>query len=198
MRRESDHAQPRLEPRLVRYRDPTGVLHPGSRAPTPARRVAGARRARVDTLTGSTTAARPPRRSPATTSPAPPPPPSGGRAHRRRVSPRAGRDRRAPPPRPAVARASAPGVTPRAGSPRSALSRRGLRCRVRLADGRVFRGALPAARHRALQLGMLHAQTVGLVELTAGTRSPDGRLRSTPAPRRALPARRRQRPARLA
>ena len=51
-----------------------------------------------------------------------------------------------------------------------------LGCRVRLADGRVFRGALPAARHRALQLGMLHAQTAGLVELTPGTRSPDGRL----------------------
>ena len=51
-----------------------------------------------------------------------------------------------------------------------------LGCRVRLADGRVFRGALQPARHRALQLGMLHAQTAGLVELTPGTRSPDGRL----------------------
>ena len=34
-----------------------------------------------------------------------------------------------------------------------------LPCRVRLADGRVFTGALPAARHRSLQLGLLHADT---------------------------------------
>jgi LAGLIDADG-like domain len=51
-----------------------------------------------------------------------------------------------------------------------------LRCRLRLANGRVFTGALPAARHRALQLGMLHADTAQLVELTPGTRSPDGKL----------------------
>ena len=52
----------------------------------------------------------------------------------------------------------------------------GLRCRVRLADGRVFTGALPPARHRAIQLGMLHANTAELVELTPGTRSADGKL----------------------
>src|SRR5881392_4280615 len=52
----------------------------------------------------------------------------------------------------------------------------GLRCRVRLADGRVFSGALPPARHRAMQLGMLHADTGELVELTPGTRSADGKL----------------------
>jgi hypothetical protein len=40
----------------------------------------------------------------------------------------------------------------------------------------VFSGELPAARHRAIQLGVLHAQTAELVELTPGTRSPDGRL----------------------
>ncbi|WP_028064652.1 hypothetical protein [Solirubrobacter soli] len=51
-----------------------------------------------------------------------------------------------------------------------------LPCRVRLADGRVFTGALPAARHRSLQLGLLHADTAGLVELTPGTRRADGRL----------------------
>ena len=51
-----------------------------------------------------------------------------------------------------------------------------LRCRVRLADGRVFTGALPPARHRAIQLGMLHAGTDELVELTPGTRSLDGKL----------------------
>ena len=56
--------------------------------------------------------------------------------------------------------------------------REGLRCRVRLADGRVFTGALPAERHRALQLGVLHERTVGLVELAAGARR-DGRLQIT-------------------
>jgi hypothetical protein len=51
-----------------------------------------------------------------------------------------------------------------------------LPCRVRLQDGRVFSGELPAARHRALQLGMLHPDSEGLVELTPGTRPPDGKL----------------------
>jgi hypothetical protein len=49
-------------------------------------------------------------------------------------------------------------------------------CRVRLQDGRVFSGELPASRHRALQLGMLHSDSEGLVELTPGTRPPDGKL----------------------
>jgi hypothetical protein len=48
---------------------------------------------------------------------------------------------------------------------------------VRLADGRVFCGELPAWRHRALQLGMLHAQSEGLVELTPGTRPPGGKVK---------------------
>ena len=52
---------------------------------------------------------------------------------------------------------------------------RGLRCRVRLADGRVFCGELPAERHRALHIGLLHSQSNGLVELAAGTRR-DGTL----------------------
>jgi hypothetical protein len=51
-----------------------------------------------------------------------------------------------------------------------------LRCRVRLPDGRVFDGPLAAERHRAIHLGMLHADTDGLVELTPGTRSEDGAL----------------------
>jgi hypothetical protein len=62
--------------------------------------------------------------------------------------------------------------TARAGPP---VPSRGLRCRVRLADGRTFTGELPAARHRALQLGMLHADSDGLVELAAGRRR-NGRL----------------------
>ena len=65
-----------------------------------------------------------------------------------------------------------------------------LRCRVRLADGRVFSGALPPERHRALQLGLLHAETRELVELTPGTRPPgrearpsaSGSARSTTSP----------------
>jgi hypothetical protein len=52
-----------------------------------------------------------------------------------------------------------------------------LRCRVRLADRRVFCGELPPWRHRALQLGMLHAESEGLVELTPGTRPPGGKVK---------------------
>ena len=51
----------------------------------------------------------------------------------------------------------------------------GLRCRVRIADGRTFSGELPPARHRALQVGLLHADSDGLVELAAGARQ-DGNL----------------------
>ena len=56
--------------------------------------------------------------------------------------------------------------------------REGLRCRVRLADSRVFSGPLAPERHRALQLGLLHEHTDGLVELAAGARR-DGRLQIT-------------------
>ena len=49
---------------------------------------------------------------------------------------------------------------------------------MRLADGRVFAGPLAPERHRALQLGVLHEQTDGLVELAAGARR-DGRLQIT-------------------
>ena len=59
----------------------------------------------------------------------------------------------------------------------------GLRCRVRLADGRTFSGELPAVRHRALQLGMLHADSDGLVELAAGRRR-DGHLQISTRQRR--------------
>src|SRR2546421_13025641 len=54
----------------------------------------------------------------------------------------------------------------------------GLRCRVRLADGRVFAGELAPQRHRSLQIGLLHQETEGLVELAAGMRC-DGRLQIT-------------------
>jgi hypothetical protein len=64
----------------------------------------------------------------------------------------------------------------RRGAPLAAPAAGTLPCRIRLDDGRVFTGELPANRHRALQLGMLHSQSEGLVELTPGTRPPDGRL----------------------
>lgn len=51
-----------------------------------------------------------------------------------------------------------------------------LRCRVTLRDGRLFAGELPPERHRAIQLGMLHEHSEGLVELTPGTRDQDRRL----------------------
>jgi hypothetical protein len=57
-------------------------------------------------------------------------------------------------------------------------AREGLRCRIRLADGRTFAGPLVPERHRALQLGILHEHTAGLVELAAGARR-DGRLQIT-------------------
>src|SRR4051812_18327232 len=52
----------------------------------------------------------------------------------------------------------------------------GLACRVRRADGRVVTARLPPARHRAIQLGLLHADSGGFVELTPGTRRADGTL----------------------
>lgn len=67
-------------------------------------------------------------------------------------------------------------VTAAVGS-RASPTTRGLDCRVRLADGRHYRGPLPARRHRSLHLGVLHADSNGLVELAAGRRSPDGDLR---------------------
>jgi hypothetical protein len=61
---------------------------------------------------------------------------------------------------------------------RAPREREGLRCRVRLTDGRVFSGPLAPERHRALQLGILHEETGGLVELAAGARRA-GRLQIT-------------------
>lgn len=61
---------------------------------------------------------------------------------------------------------------------RASTQRQGLRCRIRLADGPVFAGDLAPERHRALQLGMLHEHTAGLVELAAGSRR-EGRLHIT-------------------
>lgn len=62
--------------------------------------------------------------------------------------------------------------------PRVSTARETLRCRVRLSDGRVFSGPLAQERHRALQLGILHEHTGGLVELAAGARR-DGCLQIT-------------------
>jgi hypothetical protein len=60
----------------------------------------------------------------------------------------------------------------------ASTARETLRCRVRLADGRVFSGPLGPERHRALQLGVMHEGTTGLVEIAAGARR-DGRLQIT-------------------
>ena len=40
----------------------------------------------------------------------------------------------------------------------------------------MFCGELPPERHRALHLGLLHAQSDGLVELTPGTRPPGAKV----------------------
>ena len=63
-----------------------------------------------------------------------------------------------------------------AASPPAGAGAGWLHCRVRLADGRLFTGELSPERHRAIQLGILHADTADLVELTPGNRSTDGRL----------------------
>lgn len=54
---------------------------------------------------------------------------------------------------------------------RAHAKRARLRCRVRLADGRVFSGSLAPERHRAVALGVMHEHTDGLVELAAGARA---------------------------
>jgi len=54
----------------------------------------------------------------------------------------------------------------------------GLRCRIRLADGRIFAGEVAPERHRSLQIGLLHQDTEGLIEVAAGVRR-DGRLQIT-------------------
>ena len=61
---------------------------------------------------------------------------------------------------------------------RANTARDTLRCRVRLADGRVYSGPLCPERHRARQLGVLHEGTTGLAEIAAGARR-DGRLQIT-------------------
>src|SRR5581483_4466175 len=109
-------------------------------------------------------AARRPRPSPATTS-RPSMAPRGERGHRR--------------PSPYLNKEDVMPTATAARAPNRAHSQHvGLRCRIRLADRRVLAAELPAERHRALQLGMLHAETYGLVELAAGSRR-DGRLQIT-------------------
>ena len=110
------------------------------------------------------TAARRPRRSLATTSspsPAPRPP-----RDRRQATPYLSKED------------PMPAATDAPTRHRASDDRDGLRCRVRLADGRVFSGPLGPERHRALQLGVLHEHSAGLVELAGGARR-DGRLQIT-------------------
>lgn len=54
-----------------------------------------------------------------------------------------------------------------------------LATRIRLADGRVFSGALAPERHRRIHLGLLHADSDGYVEIAAGHRAPSAKLRVT-------------------
>src|SRR5439155_3603579 len=54
-----------------------------------------------------------------------------------------------------------------------------LPCVVRLGDGRVYDGALPPERHRAIQLGMLHGDSRGYVEIAAGPRPVGGKVQIT-------------------
>ena len=75
-------------------------------------------------------------------------------------------------------------------------ARRGGPCttRIRLADGRVFSGALPTERHRRIHLGLLHADSDGYVEIAAGRRPPGGEAADHhPQGPRPLSGRRRER-----
>jgi hypothetical protein len=58
----------------------------------------------------------------------------------------------------------------------AAPPRPALEARVRLADGREYRGPLEPRRHSALQLGLLHEGSDGHLEIAAGPRAADGRL----------------------
>ena len=60
-----------------------------------------------------------------------------------------------------------------------AAADRTLATRIRLADGHLFTGALPSERHRRIQLGLLHADSDGYVELAAGRRPTGAKLRIT-------------------
>lgn len=50
-----------------------------------------------------------------------------------------------------------------------------LPCRIRLPDGRIYEGELPAWRHRRLHLALLHSASDGYVEIGCGHRPPSGR-----------------------
>lgn len=47
---------------------------------------------------------------------------------------------------------------------------------IRLTDGRLVEGELPAERHRRIHIGLLHEHTTRLVELAAGRRNDNGEL----------------------
>jgi len=54
-----------------------------------------------------------------------------------------------------------------------------LATRVRLADGRSYSGPLAAHRHQAIQLGLLHQHSAGLMELAAGPRPAGAKVQIT-------------------
>ena len=182
-------------------REPTGRELPrrrrrpaqARRARDRRRRLAGARprrrrrhRARRRRARATTrTAARRPRRSPATTSaPSAAPRPRAGPAAGDAIPEQGGSDARSHR-RPHQA-------------PRASTSARGCAAASGSLTGACSPGRSRPERHRALQLGMLHEHTGGLVELAAGARR-DGRLQITTRRRAGpLPARRTSRRGRLA
>ncbi|MGA2930105.1 MAG: hypothetical protein ABSG43_29770 [Solirubrobacteraceae bacterium] len=90
-------------------------------------------------------------------------------------------------------RRGAPALRPLAHVPERAIAGQDeprLRGRVRLADGRLLDGELPASTHRMIQLWMLHVASSGFVELAPGTRPPGGKVSVDRRARHFLPARR--------
>lgn len=65
------------------------------------------------------------------------------------------------------------GPAPTSGAPPDLMTR------IRLADGRIYDGALAAGRHRRIHLGLLHRDSDDYVEIAAGPRPTGGKLRIT-------------------
>jgi hypothetical protein len=88
-----------------------------------------------------------------------------------------------------------PGPATGEGRGRAGKAAPSLPCRIRLTDGRSLRGQLPAARHRTIHIGLLHAESEGFVEVSAGVRTPDGPLELDRRSRHFYPAGRGRGPA---
>jgi len=77
----------------------------------------------------------------------------------------------------AAARTSTSTRAARRSPRRGTIAATTLPCTVRRPDGTVFEGELPAERHQRIQIGMLHRDSAGLIEVGHGYRPPGGKTR---------------------